>query len=58
MVPGKGSLVRTIEIHRKIFKHLLLQKYFAQMLENLYIIWTSYKTVQMVAVGSKIGPVT
>ena len=33
MASGQGLLVRAIEIHRKIFKNLLLQNHLASMLE-------------------------
>ena len=33
MAPPQGSKVGRIEIHRKIFKNLLLQKHYNQMLE-------------------------
>ena len=37
MALGQGSLARTIEIHRKIFKNLLLQNNLAQMLQIRYV---------------------
>ena len=37
----KGSWVRTIEKHRKIFKNLLLPNHLAQVLEIWYVAWPS-----------------
>ena len=37
MAPRQGSEFQTREIHRNVYKNLLLQNYLAQMLEILYV---------------------
>ena len=52
MAPDQVSLVRTIEIHRKIFKILRLQNHLAKMLEIRYVALPS----SFYQVCSNVGP--
>ena len=42
---ARVSWIRTIEIHRKIFKNLLLQNHLAQVLEIWYAAWPSVHAI-------------
>ena len=59
MARPQGSLVLTIEIHRKIFENLLLKNHFAQMLEiwyeALHALWSFTKFVYTKVPGSKMA---